>query len=521
MQAQETQQLAVTWQPQAGPQTAFINLPEQIEEVLYGGARGGGKTDSAIGYLLIMAERWGAKFKGIFFRRELTQLEGVIARTKELYPLHGGQYFEAQKLWKFKNGAMIYLRHLERDEDAEKYQGWEVQACVFEEAGNFSNWEVIAKMKGILRSSHGVPCRMILTANPGGPGTNWIRERYVEPAPMGYQPLAEPILNWNDQAGKMEPTGDFNYRIYIPARVQDNAKLMENDPSYVGRLTQTGSEAQVRAWLLGDWFTIPGAYFPEFDFRKHVIKRCNLPDHWVRFRAGDWGSAKPFAFYWCAVASENWNEPGGRIIPKGAIVVYREWYGVKTKLEPPGYVANQGCRMFAEEVGAGIVEREQLDPKIDYSVLDPGAFARDGGYSIAERMAAGAINAGGKVYWQRADNSRTPKLGHGGGWDTVRARLIGEPLVKGGDNLPMLYFFDSCIHLIRTLPALQSDKHNPDDVDSESEDHAGDALRYACMSRPYTRPTPTAKMPMTTIRDVTLNDMWSNRESQTVESALI
>lgn len=515
------QEVAVSWQPQAGPQTAFINLPLHIEEVMYGGARGGGKTDAAIGYLLIMAETYGRKFTGIFFRRELTQLEGVIQRTKEIYPKHGGTYFEAQKLWKFKSGALIYLRHLERDEDAEKYQGWSVQAIVFEEAGNFPMWEVIAKLKGILRSPDKVPCRMILTANPGGPGTNWLRERYIDPAPLGYQELPDAILTWDEAKQDFVDTGQKTYRIYIPAKVSDNKKLMENDPAYVGRLTQTGSEAQVRAWLHGDWYSIPGAYFPEFDIRRHVLRRCSLPDHWTRYRCMDWGSAKPFAVYWVAVASENWMAPDGKMIPKGALVYYREWYGIKLKSEAPGYVANTGCRMFAEEIGAGITEREARDPPMSFGVLDPGAFARDGGYSLAERIAAGATNAGGRCFWQRADNSRTPQHGRGGGWDTVRARLIGEPLVSGGESLPMIYWFDSCIHAIRTLPTLQSDKHKPDDLDSESEDHAADAIRYGCMARPYMRPTPEAQKKMTTIRDVTLNNMWSQLDNQVSESSLI
>ena len=85
---------------------------------------------------------------------------------------------------------------------------------------------------------------------------------------------------------------------------------------------------------------------------------------------------------------------------------------------------------------------------------------------------------------QRADNKRIAAVGAIGGWDQVRARLIGE------DDKPMIYFFDTCRDAIRTLPALQHDEKRPEDVDTEGEDHAPDEIRYACMSRPYTRPQP-------------------------------
>ena len=105
--------------------------------------------------------------------------------------------------------------------------------------------------------------------------------------------------------------------------------------------------------------------------------------------------------------------------------------------------------------------------------VDP-AFARDGGPSIAERM----IVSG--VMWRPADNKRVTERGAMGGWDQVRNRLVGE-----GPKRPMIVIFDTCVNLIRTLPALQHDQDKPEDVDTKGEDHAPDALRYLCMSRPW------------------------------------
>ena len=83
-----------------------------------------------------------------------------------------------------------------------------------------------------------------------------------------------------------------------------------------------------------------------------------------------------------------------------------------------------------------------------------------------------------QIFWIPADNKRVP------GWDQVRRRLIGE------DDKPMLFVFADCIHLIRTLPILQHDVHNPEDIDTEAEGHAADALRYGCMSYPYVQDRP-------------------------------
>ena len=144
---------------------------------------------------------------------------------------------------------------------------------------------------------------------------------------------------------------------------------------------------------------------------------------------------------------------------------YREWYGAAAP--------NVGLKVPAEAVADRIRELERDDGRIAYGVLDPSAFASDGGPSIAERMARRG------VHFRRADNARVAQRGALGGWDQLRARLVGE----GGR--PGIYLFSTCADTIRTLPALQHDAARPEDVDSQAEDHAADEVRYACMSRPW------------------------------------
>ncbi|MCK0312205.1 hypothetical protein MVT24_24440, partial [Salmonella sp. 15E557] len=157
--------------------------------------------------------------------------------------------------------------------------------------------------------------------------------------------------------------------------------MQEFDPGYEDRLTGLGSESLVRAMRYGDWDIVEGAFFDNFSRQRHVLTPFRIPDDWLRFRAGDWGSAKPFAFGWFAIATEPYID-GSVYIPRGALVMYREWYGVKTDAAGR-FTPNVGLKLHAEAVGSGVRERDSEDV-ILYGVLDPAAFAQDGGPSLAE-----------------------------------------------------------------------------------------------------------------------------------------
>ena len=438
------------WQPQNGPQTFFVTCP--IFEVFFGGARGGGKTDAVLGEWLEHSDEYGRAAIGLMIRRTRIELQETIERGKEIYTPLGFKWLDQKSSFLGPNGSRLRFSYLERDADADAYQGHSYTRLYVEELGNFPRPEPIFKLMATLRSGAGVPVGFRATGNPGGPGHQWVRARYISPAPAGMTPLLD------------ERSGEL--RIYVPSRLADN-KFLGKD--YVGRLKMTGSDQLVKAWLEGDWNIIDGAYFPEWSTEKHVLRPVSLPDYWQRFRSMDWGSASPFSVGWWAVATEDFKHPDGPVIPRGAIVRYREWYGASA----PG----KGLKLTAEEVGEGIKFREKGDNIIS-GVLDPAAFNQDGGPSIAERMATR------QVYFNPADNKRVARRGAMGGWDQVRARL------KGDGERPALFVFSSCADFIRTFPALQHDPTNPEDVNTEQEDHAPDEARYACMSRPYSRPKP-------------------------------
>jgi hypothetical protein len=260
-------------------------------------------------------------------------------------------------------------------------------------------------------------------------------------------------------------------RVYIPSRISDNPSLLQNDPNYINRLKSVGSPELVRAWLDGDWDAIEGAFFSEFDRRRHVIAPFLVPTGWIKYRSMDWGSASPFSVGWWCVVQDTFDHDE-RTIPRGAIVRTREWYGKKVGQ------TNVGLKMTAEEVARGIVQRE-TDSRgkrefIAFGVLDPAAFNVVSGPSIGETLTRhGAI-------FRRADNTRVSRDRRMGGWDQLRNRLKGDK-----DGNPLIFFFDHCLDTIRTLPALQHDPHHPEDLDTDGEDHCADEIRYACMARPF------------------------------------
>jgi hypothetical protein len=307
----------------------------------------------------------------------------------------------------------------------------------FDELGNWASNDIFKMLIGCLRNANEEvkTKRIRCSANPGGIGHHWVKRFFIDHAPMGYTPKADPDT-------KM-------IVMFIPSKVQDNVLLMKRDPDYVNRLKGVGSPELVRAWLDGDWSVVTGAYFPEFNIAKHVIAPFKIPSHWFRIGGFDWGSSKPFCYLWCAISD-------GTILPRGSIIVYNEYYGCS---EP-----NKGLKLDVRQVAEGIHLRDRLYP-VHAAVADPAIFKEEGGFSIGQEFFRNGIR------FQRADNVRKA------GWEQVRKRLNGE------DGKPQLYIFGTCEHLIRTLPAIQHDKTDPEDVDTDGEDHALDTLRYVCMTR--------------------------------------
>jgi hypothetical protein len=441
--------IKVGFQPQSGPQVAFLRCPTDI--VVYGGARGGGKTFSALGEFWLHANMHGEDARGLMIRKTREDLKDTIAVATTMYG-KAAQWVMQGSFFRFASGARLYCAYLENEADAEHYQGWSLTRVYVEELTQFATRQPIMRLLATLRSSKGIRCQMRATCNPGGPGHLWVKDWIIDHGP--YRVITDPETGLQ--------------RTFIPALLTDNPALLNADPNYVNRLKSVGSPQLVKAWLEGDWSIIEGAFFPEWSAAKHVVPPFAIPNHWTRFRSCDWGSAKPFSVGWWAVVQDDLVVDDRRI-PRGAIVRYREWYGWTG-------TANVGLKMTAEEVARGIVSRETNGHReqIDYGVMDPSAFNVVAGPSIGETMQRGG------VIFRRADNTRLSRDRKMGGWDQVRNRLKGDV-----DGDPMLFVFSTCLQFIRTVPVMQHDQVNPEDLDTDMEDHVADEVRYACMSRPF------------------------------------
>jgi hypothetical protein len=425
----------IVWSPQPGPQEVLVNCP--ITLIGYGGARGGGKTDGALGKIAVAQEQLGKDFNAIFFRKELPQADDLIERAKQIYLPLKAHWQEQKKQFTFENGARLRFRPLADDSDAEKYQGQNLTMACVEEAGNYADPSPIWKLFGALRGKGGG--QVILTFNPGGVGHSWLKELFVKPAPRGMRVLEKKLPNG----------ASFDY-IYIPSRIQDNQILLAQDPQYINRLHMVGSPELVRAWLEGDFEIHEGSYFPEFSSR-HIVAPFNVPVHWHRYLGYDWGYRSPFAAIWGAVSSGK-DDKGQEVpYPKGSIVIYRELWGKGVDN------VEQANRIASLSVGENVI-----------AVADPSIFNTQGGPSINDQFNNVFLKYKHPSF-RAADNDRIS------GWSQIRQRLTAKPA--------LLYIFATCPYLLETLPALAIDKRHPEDSDSTGDDHACDALRYLCKAR--------------------------------------
>jgi hypothetical protein len=470
-------------------------IRSQANEILYGGAAGGGKSFFIRALACILC----GLIPGLqvyLFRRVHEDLRKNHMEGPKAFPVLLAPFilFDWVKIVeaeiRFWNGAKIYLCHCQHEKDTAKYLGAEIHVLLIDELTHFT--ETIYRFlrnrvrapglvipRGALAlflDKFGVDLRakiplIVCGSNPGSVGHQWVKAAFVD----GAEPLA---------VRKMSPEEGGMLRQYIPARLEDNPQLMDEDPGYEGRLFGLGSKELVKAYRYGDWNIVAGAFFDILSEERHKLPRFTPPAHWTRFRSLDWGSAKPFSVGWWVIAEAEWvkfADGKERMLPAGALVRYREWYGV-AKDGDGRSKPDVGLRLSSEAVARGILERE-VGEKIDetLSVADPSLWKEDGGPSHAERMLKCDPKQPSAIVGPRfkpADNSRV------NGWQQMHDRLKWQEMDHGQ---PMLFVTEACSDWWRTVPALMHDEHRHEDVDSRMEDHAGDDSRYACMARPVSR----------------------------------
>lgn len=470
----------VVWHPQPGPQTALLQCP--MAEIFYGGARGGGKTDGLLGHWLAHWRTYGTKARGVLFRRTYTpELEEVIARTQEVFPKVGATYNAGQHTWTFPDGTILRLRHLDNDIDAANYLGHQYTWVAVDQAEQFPNPDPIDKLRGSMRSVHGVPCTLILTGNPGGPGHHWLKQRYIAPARGGFTPI-----RYQPQP-EMRPDL-WCEAVFIPAKLEDNPLLMSKDVQYADRLAASGGQALYKAWRFGDWDAIVGAVFAEWRADLHVIPlrgqlRLPVPFGW-RLAAGmDWGNRHPGCWVLFAAGPE-------------AIIGVDELYFRGKDARDVGLAIGQRCRSW------GMVEYIACDEQAWYAT-------GTGAPTVAEEVQMGIFEAYGTQGRHLAP--ALIQATHGPGSRLTKLQVMRRYLAWTGDakgtvqpwGMPKLRFTETCANVIRTIPALPfapesqgRGGHAKDDVDTRAEDHPYDAVTAYLMSRPPEVAEPLTEEPV-------------------------
>lgn len=456
----------IIWKPQP-KQAAFMARPEY--EALYGGAAGGGKSDALV--IEALRQVHVPHYKALILRKTFPQLSELIDKSLHYYPraFPGAKYNAGAHVWTFPSGAKIRFGSMNRVQDKIQYQGQAYDFIAFDELTHFTFDEYDYLFSRNRPNGPGTRVYIRSTANPGGVGHGWVKERFITAGP------AMTTL-WQDVEWK-EPDGTRRTgrrsRIFVPSSVFDNQALLENDPDYVSRLASM-PEAERKALLYGDWDSFSGQVFTEWkndpahyaDRRgTHVISPFLVPETWRVWCALDWGYSRPFSVGWYAVDHER------------RLYRIREYYGC-LKDTP-----NRGVKMEPGEVAREIRRIESEDPNLRgrpvSRVGDPAIWQSDGTESI------GALMERERVCFERGDHARIA------GKMQVHHRLAFD-----GEGVPMLYVFSTCRHFIRTVPNLVYDEKDVEDIDTDGEDHIYDELRYVCMKNPIApRPQNPEKRP--------------------------
>ena len=437
-------------------------------EILYGGAAGGGKT-KALDMDAFFRTANNPNTTAVIFRRTYRELEDTdIKEALASYPKEVAKYNAGRHEFSLPNGSKILFRHCENEADRFDYSGLEAQFMYFDELTTFTQ-VIYDFLKTRLRAQKvlGVVPIVRAASNPGNIGHGWVKKMFVDAGP--YMEIREQEI----YSEALHRTKKVRTQ-YIPSLAMENPYITDD---YIFELEQK-PEALRRALLNGDWDSFEGQVFTEFvndpnhyedRLHTHVIAPFDIPLDWPRYFSFDHGYSRPFSCLWFAMDFE------------GRAYLYREYPGVKPRQ------ANVGLEMTPREIAQEILARETEEAKENLRIIrtaDPAIFDRSRGDSVADQMAPFGGRPG--IVFNKGDNTRM-----------AGKMQVHERLRFDESDRPMLYVFNTCTNWIRTVPNLPYSQKKPEDIDTDAEDHDYDATRYFLMDHPMapTRKPPTVYKP--------------------------
>lgn len=467
-----------------------IAMDSRADITLYTGARGPGKTDTQLmRFRRLVGKGYKSFWRGVIFDREYKNLDDLVSKSRRwFYAFNDGARFlsSAQDYkWVWPTGEELLFRAIKKVDDYWNYHGQEFPFIGWNELCKYPALDLFDRMMTCNRSSFvpekdnpdlpPIPLEIFATTNPYGVGHSAVKRRFIDPAPYGTL-VKRTIDVFNPRTQRREPVTKSQVSIF--GSYKENIYL---SPEYIAELESISDPNLKAAWLWGDWDIVAGGALSDV-WRKevHVIpfhnkwmgrKQTYIPDGWTLDRCFDWGSSQPFCVLWFAEANgeEMKLEDGSTFCPKpGSLVVFDEWYGSHE------IGTNLGLQMPAGDIAEGILVREKLmvETKLIKSAPWPGPAdnsIRDVREQDVDTIEKKMADKG--VYWQVSDKSRGSRVI---GLQLIRERLVASMRGEG----PGIYFFSNCEATISTLPSLPRDEKNIDDVDTESEDHCYDLVRY-------------------------------------------
>lgn len=440
--------------PQEGPQQAFDTSEADI--TVFGGSAGGGKTFSLVRDAVLEVKHSGYGF--VIFRRtspQITNEGGLWDESLKWYPKIGGIGTRGNTTWRFPNGVKGTFRHLQHRDTVEDWQGSQIAYIGFDELPHFLEYQFFY-MLSRNRSTSGVKPKIRATCNPS-PGwvkrflAPWVDKNHPNPAKSGeirWFIRVDGVITWVDANYRDEDGNEAKSVTFIRSSIFDNKILMETDPGYLINLKSLPKVEQARL-LHGDWDVFEGAFFDEWSDSRHTIvpphtRDALPPRNWQYFGGLDWGYGKPFCFLLCASDEQ------------GVVHVIDEIYKSGLENHEQANAVNECLSRW------GLKSKDVLIAA-DPSMWTPKKIGELHRMDIEDYWSAGLQCA-------QAENSRRT------GWSQVRTFLHTDRLKCWKGNASKL---------IELMPESQyNDTGDLEDLDTDSEDHAQDALRYALMTRP-------------------------------------
>tara|TARA_R110001592_G_scaffold27006_10_gene100590 strand:+ start:4617 stop:5978 length:1362 start_codon:yes stop_codon:yes gene_type:complete len=416
------------WEPH--PRQAFA-LARSEFEIAFGGSRGGGKSSCLMAWMVEPKYLNNPLFRGLIIRRNYDDLRDYIDRATQMYKYLDVEVVGNPAEFRFPTGAIIRTGHLMDKQAYQKYQGHEYQKMGIEEATLIADEEDYLKLISSCRSTIGLTPQIFLTCNPGGPGHNWFKKRFVD----------------NPREKTFYDPVTSRTRIFIPSRIEDNPTLMREDPGYMEMLKGLPDELR-RAWLDGDWDVYYGQYFSQWRYDVHVVEPFRIPSTWYKYRGIDYGYKAPLAVSWIAVS------------PKKEVYMYRDYY--VSEMELSGHMDAINALSEGEDYKATMG-----DPSM--WIRNPQSMNRSDGVAGSHMSIADILRKNG-INCIKANNNRLS------GWNLLR-----EYLKWDDENPPKFHVFKTCNHFIETIPMLVHDLRRPEDLDTKGPDHLADSTRYALM----------------------------------------